>query len=220
MNKNESESIRYYVRGLFRGIPESARLTEQRDELALHLTERIADAAAAGVPFEESFSRAVESLGNLEELVETMVGQKRKILARLLDAILMSCILAYGTLYMTAVGLWFARMDFGYRAIYVVIPGWLGFALPCLLSWLRYRSRPAETAMIVLNRAEWVRFSWIGWAGISAVCLAMNFAFIGTNLFLSVMWAWMPAFGLLTWPLSETAYAWMVRNLALIRGDV
>lgn len=220
MDENAIKAARFYVRGLFRGIPETARIAEQREELESHLAERISDEVASGIPFEAAFSGAVESLGNLEELVETMVGQKRKILTRKADSILAGMTLAYGTAFMIAVGFWFAAAaEFGWRAIFVAIPGWLGFAVPFLLTWIRYLSRSRETAMVGLDRSEWVRLSWLGWAAISAVCWLMNLAFVGTELFLRVIWAWMPTFGLLTWPLNETAYAFMLRKLDSIGAE-
>ncbi len=219
MERQGLESVRYYVRGLFRGMPETERLAEQREELETHLSDRIADVMATGVSFDEAFAGAVDSLGNLEELVETMSGQRRNILTRKADALLSAGMLLYGTVYIAAVWIWFALVGFGWRAVFVALPGWLGFAVPFLLAWLRFRSRASESAMVSLERREWVRLSWLGWTGISLVCWLVNVAFLGTGLFLDVVWAWMPMFGLLTWPLSESAYALMLKGLASIRAD-
>ena len=50
------------------------------------------------------------------------------------------------------------------------------------------------------------------WAGITAACWAVNILLLQSGTFLSVIWAWMPTFGVLTWPLMTTYTAWMLKN--------
>lgn len=216
MGTESMESVRYFVRGLFRGMPENGRLVEQREELESHMRDRIADGMANGLSHDEAFSRAISALGNLDELIETMSGQKKKILGKRADWLMMAGGIAYGTLYMLAVGIWFALEGFGWTAVYVAIPGWLGFVLPALFKLIDYRKHPSATEVVPLDLSARVRASVIGWALISSVCWVVNALFMGTDQFLHVVWAWMPTFGLLTWPLMEAGYAWMVKNLKSI----
>jgi hypothetical protein len=69
----------YFVRGLFRGMEKTPELAEQRQELETHILEHIADLSAGGMDAEEAFARAVDSLGNLDKLIETLSGRKVKI---------------------------------------------------------------------------------------------------------------------------------------------
>ncbi|HPO01934.1 permease prefix domain 1-containing protein [Treponema zuelzerae] len=220
MDSKTTDAVRYYVCGLFRGMQETPRIAEQREELQTHMTERIADETASGSSFDEAFNRAVASLGDLEELMETMSGQKRKIFIRKTDAVMMAGGLAYGTLFMIAVGIWFAFHGFGFRAAFVAAAGWLGYAVPAGAAWIRYRSKPGDAAMISIDRKESVRLAFLGWAAISIACFGVNAAFFGTDLFLNVLWAWMPMVGLLTWPLMEASYAWMIASWGSVRAEV
>lgn len=213
------DSVHYFVRGLFRGMSETEKIAEQREELETHIRDRISDAMARGVPEAEAFSEAVSSLGNLDELIETMTGAKKKIYAKKAEMLMLAFAAAYGTVYMCAVGVWFYLDSFGRQAIYVAIPGWLGFVVPAVLKWIDWRTHRHETALVVLDRGEEVRNSVIGWFFISAACWAANLLLVPTDTFLHEIWAWMPTFGVLCWPLMNAHYAWMVKNLKSLEPE-
>jgi hypothetical protein len=63
-----NDSVRYFVKGLFRGMPETSSIAEQREELEVHINDRIADNMARGLTHDDAFARVVESLGDLDEL--------------------------------------------------------------------------------------------------------------------------------------------------------
>jgi hypothetical protein len=86
---------------------------------------------------------------------------------------------AYGTLYMIAVGVWFAFHDFGWTAVYIAIPGWLGYAVPSFIKYARYRRAPMATALEPIEYGSGVTSSLIGWAAISSACWAVNVLFMG-----------------------------------------
>jgi len=54
---------------LFAGIPDSDDVREQKEELRVHLTEQVKDYMAKGLSFEESFQKAKDDMGDLDELV-------------------------------------------------------------------------------------------------------------------------------------------------------
>lgn len=216
MAGNENDSARYFIRGLFRGIGETERISEQREELEAHIVDRVADGMAEGLSHDEAFSRAVESLGNLDELIETMTGTKKKIYDRKADWLLMAAGVAFGTAYMLAVGIWFSFRSFGLYSICVAAVGWLGYAVPAGVKYFMYRANPTATAMVPLDNPREVRAAVIGWISISVACWILNALFFGTDLFLHEVWAWMPMVGTATWPLMNAGYYWMVRNLKAI----
>ena len=213
MANNTNDSVHYFVRGLFRGMGETESIAELREELESHLNDRITDSVASGLSHDESFSRAIASLGNLDELVETLTGQKKKVYVKKLDWLMMAGGIMYGTLYMIAVGIWFSVHSFGFSAIYIAAVGWLGYAVPAIIKYFEYRTNPKATALIPLDNTREIRASVIGWLCISVACCLLNALFIGTDLFLNGLWAWMPIVGTATWPLMTAGYYWMVKNL-------
>jgi hypothetical protein len=214
-----NDSVRYFVKGLFRGMPETSSIAEQREELEGHINDRIADNMARGLTHDDAFARVVESLGDLDELIETMTGRKKKVYALKAKWHMMAIGFAYGTLYMIAVGVWFAFHDFGWTAVYIAIPGWLGYAVPSFIKYARYRRAPMATALEPIEYGSGVTSSLIGWAAISSACWAVNVLFMGTGFFLNVVWAWMPTVGLFTWPLLEFFYVWLIRRQPPIERD-
>jgi len=124
--------------------------------------------------------------------------------------------IVYGSLYMIAVGIWFYIHGLGFNAVYVALPGWLGFAIPSLIKFIEYRRQPMATEIVLVDISDEERSSVLGWAGITLACWIVNILLLGSNTFLSVIWAWMPTFGLLTWPLMTIGTAWMIKNLKAI----
>jgi hypothetical protein len=207
------ESVHYFVRGLFRGIAETEKIADQREELEAHINDRITDSIACGMTHNNAFADAIESLGNLDELIETMTGAKKKVFAKKALWYMRAIELVYGTFYMIAVGIWFAYQDFGLLAICVALPGWFGFMCPALFQYIAYRKDPFATGLVAIDRSAEIRASLVGWVSISLVCWVANFLLMGSDTFLHVQWAWMPTFGVLSWPLSELFYTWIVKNL-------
>jgi len=218
MQTHVNESAHYFVRGLFRGIPETPQVRDQREELEAHINDRISDNMALGMDHDEAFAKVVESLGNLDELIETMTGRKKKVYINRLSWHMMAIGICYGTLYMVAVGVWFGTRGFGAMALYVAAAGWLGYVVPALLKLGLYLKNPKATRLIDVENAADIKVSLIGWICISAACWAINAVFMRTNLFLNSVWAWMPMVGLFTWPLMETAFLVFARRQAPIEN--
>lgn len=218
-HKNSVESIHYFVRGLFRGIEETDKIAEQREELETHINDRITDGMAQGLSHDEALSQVVKSLGNLDELIETMTGTRKKVYMKKASWFMMAGGLIYGTIYMIAVGIWFYFHSFGFTAVYVAIPGWLGYAIPTLIKYIAYKRHPLATAAIPLDLSEQVRASIVGWLIISAACWIVNILFLTTTTFLCPVWAWMPTAGLFTWPLMEASFTWMIHHLKSLEPE-
>jgi len=219
MESKPMDSVHYFVRGLFRGITETDKVAEQKEELETHINDRISDCIATGIPYDNAFSQVVESLGNLDELIETMSGRGKKIYSYKADWFFMAGGIVYGTLYMIAVGIWFALDGFGLYAICIAIPGWLGFVIPAVITLLKYLKQPNATAVVSLDRKTEVRSAFAGWAIISVVCWVINIILYKNISFMTVIWAWMPTFGLLTWPLMESGYSWIIHKLKAVECE-
>lgn len=214
------EAVHYFVRGLFRGMSETDKIAEQREELETHIKDRISDSMARGVSEREAFTEAVASLGNLDELMETMTGEKKKIFEKKAKWIVLAGAAIYGTFYMLAIGIWFSFNSFGLSAIYVALPGWLGFVIPAIIRYVDWKTHRFETSLIKLDRSQEVRSAVFGWILISTACWVANFLLFATGTFLGrEVWAWMPTFGVLSWPLMEWGFAWMIRNLRSLEPD-
>jgi len=63
------------VNDLFYDVVENDNVREQKEELRIHLTERVNDYMAAGLSFDEAFDAAKDGLGDPEELIS---GFERK----------------------------------------------------------------------------------------------------------------------------------------------
>ena len=219
MENKPMDSVHYFVRGLFRGITETEGVAEQKEELETHINDRISDCIARGIPYDNAFSQVVESLGNLDELIETISGRGKKILDKKADWFLMAGGIVYGTLYMAAVGLWFAFDGFGFFAIYIAIPGWLGYVIPALIKLFDYLKHPNATAVVSLDRKSEVSSSFIGWGIISAACWIINILLLKSGTFMRVIWAWMPTLGLLTWPLMAIGTSWILHRVKAVECE-
>jgi len=217
--KKIEESVHYFVRGLFRGIAETEKIAEQREELEAHINDRIADSMAQGISYEKAFSDVVASLGNLDELIDTITGTRKKIYVKKASLFMLTGGVIYGTIYMIATGIWFYFHSFGFSAVYIAIPGWLGYAIPALIAYIDYKRHPYTTAYVSLDFSEKIHASIAGWLIISIVCWIVNILFITTTSLLTVIWAWIPTAGIFTWPLMEAGYAWMVNHLKSLEPE-
>jgi len=76
--KNHAEiekRITKWVNDLFYDIVETAQVREQKEELRIHLSERVTDYMAQGLDFEDALARAKDGLGDPDELTS---GFERK----------------------------------------------------------------------------------------------------------------------------------------------
>ena len=69
------QRISKFVNDLFYDVVENDKVREQKEELRIHVTERIHDYMAAGLSFDEAFDAAKDGLGDPEELIS---GFERK----------------------------------------------------------------------------------------------------------------------------------------------
>lgn len=210
------EAVHYFVWGLFRGLQNTQQIREQCEELETHIIDRIEDYVRSGVSEKEAFSLAVQSLGDLSELIDTITGEKKKVLIKKLDFILMAAAAVFGTFYMAAVGVWFYFNGFGFNAIYVVVPAWLGFLVPTLLKYINYRMHPLEVASVKVTTYSEIRSSVLGWFILSLTCWVANILLISSDTFLSVIWAWMPMVAIMTWPGMDFFRLWLIKNNAML----
>ena len=70
-----TQRISKYINDIFYDVVETDIVREQKEELRIHLTERVSDYMAAGLSFDEAFEAAKEGLGDPEELIS---GFERK----------------------------------------------------------------------------------------------------------------------------------------------
>ncbi|MDR1909767.1 MAG: permease prefix domain 1-containing protein [Spirochaetaceae bacterium] len=206
------KEVEYYIRGLFRDVKQSPAIAEQREELTAHIIDRITDDVAQGLDGGQAFERAVAALGDLDELIDIITGRRKRVRVKRAQMISYLAGLCWGTAYMLLAGLWFASMGFGASALFVVIPGWLGYGIPFLFKFIDWRRNPHETEVIPLDTAPQLRRSLIAWIVISLACFAVNFIFSRGDTFLHVFWSWMPAMGVFTLPLIHGVYGSVLRR--------
>lgn len=212
MSDNGERTIHYYVRGLFRDVPDTGAIREQREELEAHIRDHVADLQESGLSPDSAFDRAIASLGQLDELVETISGVRKKVYVNRVNRNLAIASIAYGTLYAAAVGIWFASVDFGTLAVLVAFLAWLGFALPSSLSLVRSLGDPLKIAAVKPFGSHDIRQAVAGWIALSVSCFAVNAIAAQTDTFLRVFWSWMPFFGILSWPLAKSFHDFLVRR--------
>jgi nicotinamide riboside transporter PnuC len=200
------KEVEYYIRGLFRDVAQTEALIEQREELSSHITDHIADAMAAGLDRDAAFEKAIASLGNLDELIDTITGRRRRVRSKRANMICYLAGLCWGTLYLTVVGFWFAAMGFGSSALFVAIPGWLGYCIPFLFVFIDWRRHPNDTEVIAVDMSAQVKRALIIWIAITLACFSVNLVLSWGTTFLHVFWSWMPMAGLFTMPLMYWVY--------------
>jgi hypothetical protein len=206
------KEVEYYIRGLFRNAEQTPALVEQREELTAHIIDRIADETARGLEKERAFERAVAALGDLDELIDLITGRRKR--ARVKRARMISYLagLGWGTVYMILAGLWFASVGFGASALFVVIPGWLGYFIPFLFTFIDWRRNPHETKVIPIDMAPRLRRSLMIWIVISLACFGVNLIFSWGDTFLRVFWSWMPMMGVWTLLLIDGVYGYVLKR--------
>lgn len=203
----DSQTIEYYVRGLFRGVEDTPQIREQQEELAAHIADHMADDIAQGRDEKSAFERAISSLGDLDELLDIITGRKKRIRVKRAKWISSAVGLAWGTLYMTAIALWALFIwDAGGTSWKIGVAGWMGFAVPAFFSFLDWKRTPDATETMTVKPYSG-QAAWTGWLAVSLVCLAINLMFSLDTLSLQNFWAWMPILGVLTWPIMDIAFS-------------
>lgn len=72
------EKIKKYIDGLFADIPDNQQLRELKEEISANLLEKVNDFAAKGNSEEAAFNKAVSSLGDMSELVDSLRKASRE----------------------------------------------------------------------------------------------------------------------------------------------
>ena len=67
-------NIETHINKLFRDIPDSSRKTEIMQEISQNLNEKVADLTAQGMTQEEAEQKAMEDIGDIEEIQEELVS--------------------------------------------------------------------------------------------------------------------------------------------------
>ena len=69
---NNNKRIVDYLDNLLEGYEQTPSLLEQKEELEIHLTERMQDYMAKGLTYDEAFNASVRDLGDISALVSAM----------------------------------------------------------------------------------------------------------------------------------------------------
>jgi hypothetical protein len=203
--------VHYFVQGLFRNMEETAEIAEQRQELESHITDHIVDLAAGGMGEEEAFTRSVDSLGNLNELIETLSGQKVQIPINKHILTVYGLILLYGVLYVAGMVLDFNRMGLGVVSLFVGPGGFLAYFVPFLNVLVKFIKYPGAMEAVSTNTKSAVKNAFTGWILISLGCCIMNIIMIRYSV-VGAYWAWMPTMGVFTWPFMNSINAYFIRK--------
>ncbi|MDR0640838.1 MAG: permease prefix domain 1-containing protein [Treponema sp.] len=203
--------VHYFVRGLFRSMEKTAEVAEQQQELESHILEHLADLSAGGMDGEEAFAKAVDSLGDLDELIETLSGRKIKIPIWRHDLKVYSVELLYGMAHICGMILGFNHWGLQIVSLYVGVGGFLAYSIPFFNVLVHFVKYPDAVRTVPAVPSAEVRNSFLGWFFISLIAWIMNICMIrvyGQN----AVWAWMPTMGLFTWPLMRSVDAWLLRR--------
>jgi len=213
------ENVHYFVRGLFRGIPETDAIREQREELEAHLRDRIQDLLDKDVDREQAFSTAVSSLGDLGELIDTMTGEKRRVYINKANALMMGVALIYGSLYISLC--WLSlQSDHGRMfASLICVPAWLGYAVPSFYMIAEFLRRPREIGLVTAKDLSCPKRAFLGWLLISGASWTVNILLLRYKLVWDGYWAWMPTMGVLTWPIMGSFFSWSIRRFKSLSPD-
>ena len=203
--------VRYFVRGLFRSMEKTAEAAEQQQELENHILEHIADLSAGGMDGEEAFAKAVDSLGDLDELIETLSGRKIKIPIWRHELVVYGLGLLYGMVYLCGMILEFNHWGLRIVSLYVGVGGFLAYFVPFFNIFIRFVKYPEAVQAVPADTRAEVRNAFWGWFLLSLIAWIMNICMIRFHV-LGFFWAWMPTAGVFTWPLMRSVDAWLLRR--------
>jgi len=197
------KSIEFYIKGLFRNIERTGEINDQIEELSCHIHDRVNDLCASGMSEEDALEKTIQGLGNLDELIDTITGKKVRLPMNRINMIMTLAGTLYGALYLLFVNRSFSQWYIGKAALYLTIPAFTGYAIPCIFALIRWFLYPKKTVLLPYPSLTPVYTSIIGWILISVICIAANI-FMYSSFPVAKYWSWMPVAGVFTWPLMET----------------
>ena len=69
--------IKDYLDNLLSGYQQTPDLLEQKEELMIHLTERVQDHMTKGLTYDQAFEATIKDMGDVNELIAGMAPQKQ-----------------------------------------------------------------------------------------------------------------------------------------------
>lgn len=197
-----TDTIRYYIKGAFQGVKETAEVLEQQEEIVANLSAKVEDLVSEGKSEAEALGIALDSMGDLGSLaaafepatpqppVVVLVQSARldfhvTAIAVLLGAILMLLAFAFGAITHLV------TPEAGVAVLLTVAAGsfWI------IRAWAIFKQNPDDVAPRPLTNAVQVRTSLLAWAFVCGITLLANIVTSG-------FWFW---------PFWVAATAWLIR---------
>ena len=189
-------NIETHINKLFRDIPDSSRKTEIMQEICQNLDEKVADLIAQGMTQEAAQQKAIEDIGDIEEIQEELVNTAQ--LAQSKNLGFSFAFSVWGGILLTA---FFAFLNFYYSPtnIWFVYPlfATLWWPLSMFALWERQKS----------GRKMAFPYSVAGAALIIALVLFMNLYYTPHTI-----WFVYPTFAVIWWPVSLYFYRLRQKN--------
>ena len=189
-------NIETHINKLFRDIPDSSRKTEIMQEISQNLNEKVADLIAQGMTQEDAQQKAIEDIGDIEEIQEELVNTAQ--LAQSKNLGFSFAFSVWGGILLTA---FFAFLNFYYSPtnIWFVYPlfATLWWPLSMFALWERQKS----------GRKMAFPYSVAGAALIIALVLFMNLYYTPHTI-----WFVYPTFAVIWWPVSLYFYRLRQKN--------
>ncbi len=189
-------NIETHINKLFRDIPDSSRKTEIMQEISQNLNEKVADLIAQGMTQEDAQQKAIEDIGDIEEIQEELVNTAQ--LAQSKNLGFSFAFSVWGSILLTA---FFAFLNFYYSPtnIWFVYPlfATLWWPLSMFALWERQKN----------GRKMAFPYSVAGSALIIALVLFMNLYYTPHTI-----WFVYPTFAVIWWPVSLYFYRLRQKN--------
>lgn len=189
-------NIETHINKLFRDIPDSSRKTEIMQEISQNLNEKVADLTAQGMTQEEAQQKAMEDIGDIEEIQEELVNTAQLAQSKNLGFSFSFSI--WGSILLTA---FFVFINFYYapNVIWFVYPLFaiLWWPLSMFALWKRQKT----------GRKMAFPYSVAGAGLIIALVLFMNLYYTPQTI-----WFVYPAFAVIWWPVSVYFYRLRQKN--------
>lgn len=163
------ERIQRYIDRAFEGIGQSSRVLEAKEALCADLMEKYQAQVERGCPPEIAYQEAISSIGDIFELVDSMVEEaggppqkdrRAASLARAVPYLLIGTLLLFGI-----ISLWIPMGEKASRVLPYIL---LGAAVSGIVVWFSYKGRK-EVATVVLRRYRILLCIFWGMAVVLAV---------------------------------------------------